>query len=243
MISQTISGKIQSIIKLNNYIYGVNLKINGPFLFKAGQFISYFINDKQARAYSIASSPRLAIDKNELNLIVGPHPGGDSEKYYQNAKVGDECQFRGPFGIFTMEKTLPIYNSNEFNSERSIVYIATSTGIAPFLSMIEYLADIGYKNKIVLYFGVRYQEDIFLLDVFEDLKKRLNFTYYICISKPSNDLQESENIKFGYVTENVIKYQNNEDYCYICGSTVNVQSISTKLNESNFKNVYFENYG
>ena len=254
MIRQVYTGSVDKISKSNDYIWDLSIKIDMPIFFKAGQFISLFIDDKEARPLSIASSPRLSLDENKIRLIIGPKPEGNLFNFISNLKPNDPIRFRGPFGIFTLENT--IFNTNnpadQQNSitestnaieNKDIVFIATSTGIAPLLGMTEYLADIQYKGKVIIYFGLRFSRDIFLIEDFKKLKDRLNFEYFFNISKPEINELEEGNIKHGYVTHEVLNNQKIEDYCFICGSTTTVSAITDILKQHQFKNIFLENYG
>ena len=135
------------------------VKSDIPFTFKAGQFVSFFISEREARAYSVASSPRHNIDEGKFRLIIGPSKGSASDKYIESLQIGDRVKFRGGFGIFTIDKIIPDISYLDPNSQ--LVFIATNTGIAPFISMLEYLADLGFKNQVSVYFGIRYYADLF----------------------------------------------------------------------------------
>lgn len=241
MIREISTGKVLSKVKVNSFIYEIWVKSDLPFTFKAGQFVSFFISDREARAYSIASSPRYNIDENKFRLIIGPTPGSASDKYIENLNVGESVKFRGGFGIFTIDRIIPDISYLDPNSQ--FVFIATNTGIAPFISMLEYLADLKVKNQISVYFGIRHYNDLMFEENFIELEKKLNLKYYYCISQPEE--RKNENLIFHhcYVTPLVIANQSAKDYFFICGSTKVVTSISTALRESSFPNIFFENYG
>jgi NAD(P)H-flavin reductase len=229
-------------------MYDIWISVDMPFLFKAGQFISLFVAENQARAFSIASSPKHAIESNRIRLILGPYPSGITEKFLENIKQGSPVKFRGPFGIFTLQNTMPTVfgtetllenNDSEFGN---IAFIATSTGIAPHLGMLEYLSDVSYKKQVHLYLGLRHIEDIILKEEFEEYKKKLNFEYFYCLSQSGID-QNFDHIYKGYVTEHALKNQKVKDYCYLCGSTSVVSSMSDTLKQNKYENIFFENYG
>lgn len=241
MVRQIATGKISSITKVNSYIYDIWIDLDSALAFSAGQFISLFINETESRAFSIASSPKVSIEQKKLRLILGPHEEGLTIKMINTLKVGSDVKFRGPFGIFTFDRTIP--DVNLIQDSKNLVFIATSTGIAPFLGMMEYLADTSYAGNVSIYFGVRYEKDIAFKADFEELAKKLKFEYYFHISKPEMDFHESERVKKGYVTQGVMEKQNSNDYCFICGSTNTVSGIGETLKQVGYKNIFFENYG
>ena len=244
MIRQIYTGKIETVTQVNHYMFDLTIHVDIPFLFKAGQFISLFIDEKEARPLSLASSPRLSIDQQKIRLIIGPHPEGKLIKYICSLKKGDPIRFRGAFGVFTLENT--IFNGDIIEPKEisdSLVFAATSTGIAPLLGMIEYLADIKYQNKVRLYFGLRNQEDICFLEDFLRIKGSINFDYFYSISQLNNNMINSQNISKGYITQNILNNQSNKDYVYICGSTKVVINVTDTLKENNYIKIFTENYG
>ena len=138
--------------------------------FKAGQFIMLEVGDVRRRPYSIVSVPA---EKNNIVLCVDHSPDGLGSKYIRNLKIGDEVEFRGPHGIFTIADT-----------NQDITFIATGAGIAPFVSMISDLLGAGYAHNATLIFGVRNESDIFYHDIFKALaEKYSNFKFVPILSQ------------------------------------------------------------
>lgn len=91
-----------------------------------GQFISISLvleNETRVRPYTVASSPEEA---DAIEICFNRVPGGVGVRYLFERKVGDELQFTGPFGAFTMDRA----------PERECVFIAEGTAIAPIRPMI-----------------------------------------------------------------------------------------------------------
>ena len=94
------------------------------------------------KPYSIASSPIGPYSEYlKFYLRRFPHENGVSQ-YISTLKPGDEVELGAPFGFFSPGK---------IDEDKKYVYIATGTGISPFLSAMK-----TYKHKpyMVLY-GVR----------------------------------------------------------------------------------------
>jgi len=126
------------------------------------------------RNYSVASWPD---GTNRLELVITYLEGGAMSEYlFGEAKVGDEFVYRGPMGIFTLPDDL---------TEREIYMVSTGSGVSPFRSMINHIAEnnIPFK-KIKLFFGTRTQKDLLYREEFEALEKLLpNFEYVPCLSQ------------------------------------------------------------
>ena len=124
---------------------------------------------------------------------------------------------------------------------RDLVLISTGTGIGPFKSIISYLLENDFKNKIILLTGYRHEEDILYEKEFKNLKEKYkNFSYEIILSK-NNDNETSEN---GYVQKLVEKYLNPSYNYYICGLKEMVNSVKDFLLEKGVpkENIFFEKY-
>jgi ferredoxin-NADP reductase len=98
------------------------------FGFVPGQFISISLmleNETRVRPYTIASSPN---DRDALEICFNQVPGGVGVRHLFAREVGDELQFTGPFGAFTMDRV----------PEAQCVFIAEATAIAPIRPMIHH---------------------------------------------------------------------------------------------------------
>jgi len=91
-----------------------------------GMFISISIplaDEARVRPYTIASSPE---DGEPLEIVFNRVPGGAGVAWLFDRKAGDEIEFTGPFGAFTLERA----------PERELVYVAEGTAIAPIRPML-----------------------------------------------------------------------------------------------------------
>lgn len=104
----------------------LRLEDGGRLAFVPGQFISISLklaDETRVRPYTIASSPE---DADALEICFNQVPGGVGVHYLFERQAGDELEFTGPFGAFTMERA----------PERECVFIAEGTAIAPVRPMI-----------------------------------------------------------------------------------------------------------
>jgi ferredoxin-NADP reductase len=98
----------------------------GPLGFVPGQFISISLaleGETRVRPYTVASSPE---ETGAIEICFNRVPGGMGVRYLFERTVGDELQFTGPFGAFTMDRV----------PEHECVFIAEGTAIAPIRPMI-----------------------------------------------------------------------------------------------------------
>jgi glycine betaine catabolism B len=158
------------------------------FDFKPGQFVTLDLPihekpNKRWRSYSIASWPN---GTNEIELIIVLLEGGLGTNYlFNEVQPGSELTFRGPQGVFTLPDTI----------EKDLYLICTGTGIAPFRSMMHYIAqhNIPHKN-IYLIFGCRKKCNLLYHDELKKLADTVPGFHYI----PTLSREEWEGRK-GYV--------------------------------------------
>lgn len=161
-------------------------------------------DDSVIRNYSVASWPD---GTNNLELIITYLEGGAMSEYlFKEAKIGDEFVYRGPMGIFTLPETI----------DRDIFFVSTGSGISPFRSMINYIAENGVPTQNVkLFFGTRTQEDICYWEEMKLIESLVpNFEFIPTLS------QEEWKGKTGYVHEHylsLIDDMKDKPLVYYCG--------------------------
>lgn len=114
--------------------------------FTPGDCLALFAADgRVSRPYSIASGT----DEDVVRFVIRLMPGGEVTPFLSTRKRGDDVRVSPPFGWF---------RPGEHAAERPCVFIATGTGIAPFLSALR--SHRGLKPSTMLY-GVRARDDLF----------------------------------------------------------------------------------
>lgn len=148
------------------------------FSHKAGQFILFDVPllsnplDIQTRALSIASAPHEPV----LRFVNKQKEGGRGSQWIEKVlRAGTEVRIQGPFGNFQVDR----------ETEYEYVFIATSTGVAPFRAHI--LDAIARKDtrRMDVIFGVRSEEDLFWKQEWEALAHdHPNVFVHIALSQP-----------------------------------------------------------
>jgi glycine betaine catabolism B len=148
------------------------------FDFKPGQFVTLDLPihekpNKRWRSYSIASCPD---GTNVIELVIVLLEGGAGTNYlFNEVKPGSELIFRGPQGVFTLPETI----------EKDLYFICTGTGVAPFRSMVNYIArnNVPHKN-LYLIFGCRQKCNLLYYDELKHLSTVVpNFQYIPTLSR------------------------------------------------------------
>ena len=94
--------------------------------FAPGMFVSIAIplaEGARVRPYSIASSPE---DGEPFEICFNRAPNGAGAAWLFERETGDELEFTGPFGAFTLDRA----------PEAETIFVAEGTGVAPIRPMI-----------------------------------------------------------------------------------------------------------
>ncbi|WP_372776909.1 FAD-binding oxidoreductase [Litorivivens sp.] len=187
-----------------------------------GQYIEIIGAEGLRRSYSIANAPR--VDGKVSIHVRRVQDGRMSNYWFSDARVGDLLRLEGPMGTFCLRKS----------KARSLIFLATGTGIAPIKAMLEqYLiaGDANHFDQIFVYWGGRYLKDIYWAPEFETLP--LSFVPTLS--------RESWGGRKGYVQQAVLddKISLDDSVVYACGSEDMIRSassllISAGLHSSNF---------
>ena len=198
------------------------------------------------RSYSIASNPYDTATDNTFCIYADAKHNGVGSNFLRESELGQEIMFIGPSGNFSMQK----------KPEKYVLFLATGTGIAPFLSMLHQLnssqiTDVTDTTEIQLYFGVRYIDEIFALSQLENFKTTLpHFNFKVCISQPIMKIEKKEattqdqNFLAGRISEHYSLVDPFRTQAYLCGNPTMVSDEKEKLLNAGvlLKNIAFEKF-
>ena len=220
--------------------------------FKAGQFVTLGLKlDGEGgkitnRAYSLSSPPE---EKRYFELYIKwaqePVPGKFTTALF-NMKEGDELYWRKPAGAFTIEDR----KVDGTPDERTLVLVASGTGLAPFVSYILHLKAVGSKRKVALLHGARNAKELGYRDLFERLVKEGNgnFIYLPTVSRPSDPGSEGWTGHTGRVETLLVprngmseleralgnRISPENSFFYICGYSGTIESVISILQPLGF---------
>lgn len=201
--------------------------------FIAGQFVSVVLpRDGKVvrRAYSIASPPER---KDHLDLIVKLVQGGVVTPWFWSLKEGDRFRVHGPFGKFILPDPVDF----------DIVFVAVGTGIAPLRSMAWHLLGRGFKRRIWLLFGTRFEGMIpYHSEFLEFSGAHPNFTYLPTLSRPGPGWRGEA----GYVQTKIEKFfpDPKGKRVYICGLNEMIQAVEQACRAQGYRKgqISYEKY-
>ncbi|HCI75591.1 MULTISPECIES: ferredoxin--NADP reductase [Psychrobacter] len=188
-----MSDNIQAVTVLSKTTWTPNLfsfTVSRPdsFKFTAGQFVRLGVNPSQLKYYKQQRAAGNAIANEEQNeklnedifraysIVSSPFdevleffsiviPDGAFTSQLQHLEVGDELLLNTmPFGFLTLaryQKPLP----------KDLWLLATGTGLAPFLSMLQDLQTWEDYEHIILAYSARSIEELAYIDKIESLQE------------------------------------------------------------------------
>lgn len=181
--------------------------------FRAGQYISIALTIGQAticRPYTLACGPKDALGEtgNTYSLTIKETPNGFASKYIlENWAVGTELTISAPLGDF-------YYNG--LRDAKNVIALAGGSGITPFLSMAEAIADGIEDFNLTILYGSRTSDNILLGDKLNAAAARSGGKV-----KLVNVLSEEEapGFEHGFINAELIKkYAPAEEYSiFVCG--------------------------
>ena len=188
------------------------------FKFKAGQFISVVVPNvgpKGAgirRAYSIASSPQESVIKFCVKLIEN----GPGTNYLYKLRPGDRFRGFAPYGHFTYKE----------KQTKNVYFIATGTGIAPFLSMISSREfEENKPDSLTVLFGVRDENELIYSNEFNSIP---GVNFVPTVSRPnSSDWNGFKGRVTDYIRSHADKIPWTESVFFLCGNSSMIDEIKS----------------
>ncbi|MFV0392083.1 MAG: ferredoxin--NADP reductase [Paludibacteraceae bacterium] len=186
--------------------------------FTSGQIVAIDVEPNGTpRLYSIASGER----EKEIDILFDEKPEGKLTPIFSKLEVGAEIYVSEAFGDFRCD-------------DADAWWIASGTGVAPFVSMLR--SGMGKGKKLI--HGARFDENFYFSDVIE---KELGENYIRCASQ---DMET--NFYRGRLTHRLrdLKAVPKEIRYYLCGSPEMVVEVRDILiqKEIPFQNIISETY-
>ena len=217
-------------------------KTDDEFKFQPGQFFSMLVAPNEYRSYSCfyadAKAPKFYDNDLEdlttgkyLGFMVNTKPNGKGSHFFTDIEVGDNVVGLGANGKFLLEA-----------GDRPKAFVASSTGLAPFVEIIKQTLTENPAQKILVFFGVWQPTDDFASQFFTDYPQVQVIT--CCDECPVELL--NDNTKLGRVTTVIPEVLGdqlpNYDF-YICGNQFMVEATEELLKQKGSTTIYMEKFG
>ena len=216
--------KVNSLELLSEDIMQVKLRLkpSSNFVFLEGQFIDIIGPNSIRRSYSIAS---ISSNK-EITLLIKRVINGEFSNYWFNEVTSNDLlRIEGPKGTFFLR-----------DRAKPLVFLATGTGIAPIISILDRLdsdPDFNQTESISLFWGNRMQQDF----VWKPNFKKINVDFYPIISRKDDEWKG----QVGYVQDVALRISDSarKVNVYACGASEMINSakfsfVGAGLSESDF---------
>lgn len=184
------------------------LTLDARLAFLPGQYVNIDVpGHGQHRSYSFSSAPNA-----DAEFLVRNIPGGLMTTFLASAQPGDALQLTGPVGGFYLRDVV-----------RPVLMLAGGTGLAPFLSMLDRLAQRGTGHPVHLVYGVTRDADLVATDRLDAVAAALpGFSYATCVADPA-----SAHPRLGYVTQHLdpAVLDGGDVDVYVCGPPPMVDAV------------------
>ncbi|HFB64507.1 MAG TPA: hypothetical protein ENJ60_03110 [Aeromonadales bacterium] len=215
----------------------IKLKFNQgyEFSYTRGQFISVHLPDPAdpstllRRSYSIASLQDSTNQVSDIEIVLTILDDGLASQFFLHADIGTTVEISGPYGALTLADDLP----------DRLFLVATSTGVAPFRTMLPQLAslvDAGAELDIELILGVKNPDEaLFASDFRQFATEHPRFQFNLCYSR-SADLDLKQDEYSGYVQHRLEALAPNPEnsLVYLCGNPNMIDNAYKLLTERGF---------
>jgi len=227
--------RVLKVRQLTEDVKSIFFECNKDFNFVPGQFVNLKFEDPigdeglMQRAYSVASNP----NGRKFELCVKIIPKGKGSTFIDKLQIGDKIEIKAPFGHCVIEDS----------NQDDLVMVATGTGIAPVKAILEHLASQNDKRKIEVFWGLRFEEDIYYKEEVRALFKSLpGLNFNLTLSKPGPNWDGLD----GRVTAHVknMNLDNLPDF-YLCGAMPMVKEVMQLAKDKGIerKKIHVEIYG
>ena len=189
--------------------------------FSAGQYLSLSLRIGDSfvtRPYSLASSPKEALDGEYMLTVRRANGGFVSDYILDHWKEGAEVTASAPLGEFTYE---PLRDA------KHVVGLAGGSGITPFRSLAKAIADGDEDAELTLLYGSRTRADALFADEFEALAKDCPKFHYINVLSD----EEAEGYEHGFLSAELVKkYAPEGEYSlFVCGPKAMYDFLESEL--------------
>ncbi len=215
--------------------------------FLPGQYVALGLPDEKKpgkvlkRAYSIGSSPER---KDALEFYIATVIDGELSPRLSELSANDR--------VFMAPKIVGTFNLKSAPPGSDLIFVATGTGLAPFMSMLRTPLTWENANKITLLHGVRYERDLAYTEQIAGIKKEHEdrFNFFSTVSRPSEWWTGNKGYVQTFFSDGSLALDSSNQHVYLCGNPAMINDVSgllfnegfTEHSRKNPGNLHLENY-
>lgn len=150
-------GEIVEFRKLTHDIRGVEIELNAPLKFWAGQYVDITVTTEEGetitRSFSMANPPSEA---QKLSFIIKKYPEGKFSNQLDSGgiRAGAKVSVVGPYGMCFRRE----------GRKGPVVLVGAGSGMSPVWSILNDHIESGEDRPVYFFYGARTQDDLFHLD-------------------------------------------------------------------------------
>ncbi len=181
--------------------------------FGAGKYLTVFETIEGmpiTRAYSISSSPKDSLEGKYVLTIKLVEGGLMSQYIFDTWTVGSSVEVSAPAGNFEYQ---------ELRDAKKVICLAGGSGITPFVSMANAIADGDEDFEMTLLYGSRNEENILFKNELDELAAKCDKIKVIHVLSDES-AETGDGFEKGFITAELIKKYApaNEKYSiFLCG--------------------------
>jgi ferredoxin/flavodoxin---NADP+ reductase len=222
------SETVLSVHHWNDKLFSFRTTRDRGLRFASGQFLMVGLDvagKPLTRAYSVASAPY----DEHLEFFSIKVPGGPLTSRLQHLKPGDPVIVgRKPTGTLLLRDLRP---------GRRLLLVATGTGLAPFLSLVQEAETYERFERIILVHGVRRADELAYREFLEWARERL--VYYPTVTRESfhNEGRPTELIASGKLFADLGEppLDPAHDRLMLCGNAAMLKDMAALLDARGFR--------
>ena len=229
--------KVVSVTALTHDIRLLEIELDRPFKFWAGQYVDLSIPGAGVtRAYSMANAPSEPL---RMKFIIKKYANGAFSALLDGGLTpGTPVSAKGPYGGCFRREARP----------GPMVLIGGGSGMSPLWSILNDHAESGETRPIRFFYGARTKADLFLLDEFAQFGSKLaDFKFIPALSDPApGDDWAGER---GFIHEVVARHLREEKLgpdadAYSCGPPPMIDAVLPVLQMAGVEpsRIYFDKF-
>ncbi|WP_096785452.1 NADH:ubiquinone reductase (Na(+)-transporting) subunit F [Rhodobacter sp. CZR27] len=154
---RTFAGRITGFGALTHDIRGVEIEIDAPLKFWAGQYVDITVTTEEGetitRSFSMANPPG---ETQKLRFIIKKYPDGKFSNQLDSGgiRLGASVSVTGPYGMCFRRE----------GREGPVILVGAGSGMSPVWSILQDHVESGEDREVLFFYGARTPEDLFHLE-------------------------------------------------------------------------------
>lgn len=158
-------GRIASVARLTHDIRHIEIELESPLKFWAGQYVDVTVTTEDGeaitRSFSMANAPSEA---ERLSFIIKKYPDGKFSGQLDSGGIrpGADVGIAGPYGFCFRRE----------NRDGALVLVGAGSGMSPIWSILNDHLASGEERPVYFFYGARTRDDLFYLDEIGEITRR-----------------------------------------------------------------------